>query len=51
MLILGDNEEESGMISVRDREEREEKEVSLQRFKEALHEEVEEKKLQPDFLD
>jgi threonyl-tRNA synthetase len=50
MLILGDDEEESGNISVRDREENEEKEVDLEEFKEALREEVEEKKLESDFL-
>jgi len=50
MLILGDNEEESGLISVRDREENEEKEISVEQFKEALKQEVEEKRLEPDFL-
>ncbi|QGA80142.1 threonine--tRNA ligase [Candidatus Nanohalobium constans] len=50
MLILGDDEEEAGNISVRDREEREEKEISVEEFKEALREEVEEKKLETDFL-
>jgi len=50
MLILGDNEEESGLISVRDREENEEKEISVEQFTEALKQEVEEKRLEPDFL-
>jgi len=50
MLILGDNEEESEKISVRDREENEEKEVNLKEFKKSLREEVEEKKLEPEFL-
>ena len=50
MLILGDNEEESGLVSVRDRQEKEEKEVDLDEFREALREEVEEKKLETDFL-
>jgi threonyl-tRNA synthetase len=51
MLILGDDEEEAGNISVRDREEREEKEVEVDEFREVLKEEVEEKKLAPEFLD
>jgi threonyl-tRNA synthetase len=50
MLILGDDEEEAGNISVRDREEREEKEISIEEFKESLRAEVEEKKLETDFL-
>lgn len=51
MLILGDDEEESGKISVRDREENEEKEVDLEKFKQAVQEEVKGKKLEPDFLE
>jgi threonyl-tRNA synthetase len=51
MLILGDDEEEAGEISVRDREEREEKEINVEEFREALKEEVEEKKLDTEFLD
>ncbi|MFB6241442.1 MAG: threonine--tRNA ligase [Candidatus Nanosalina sp.] len=50
MLILGDDEEEAGNLSVRDRKEREEKEVDLEEFREALKDEVEEKKLEPEFL-
>jgi threonyl-tRNA synthetase len=50
MLILGDDEEEAENLSVRDREEREEDNVGLQEFREALKEEVEEKKLKPEFL-
>jgi threonyl-tRNA synthetase len=50
MLILGDEEEDARNISVRDREENEEKEIDLEEFKEALRREVEEKKLEPDFL-
>ncbi len=50
MLILGDDEEEAGNLSVRDRKEREEKEVGVEEFSEALKEEVEEKKLEPEFL-
>ncbi len=50
MLILGDNEEEAENLSVRDREEREEDNVGLEEFREALKEEVEEKNLETDFL-
>jgi len=50
MLILGDNEEEAENVSVRDREEREQKEVSLEKFKEQLSQEIENKKLSQDFL-
>ena len=50
MLILGDNEEEAENISVRDREENEEKQVNLEEFKKSLKDEVEEKKLEPEFL-
>ncbi|MFP4038707.1 MAG: His/Gly/Thr/Pro-type tRNA ligase C-terminal domain-containing protein, partial [Candidatus Nanohaloarchaea archaeon] len=50
MLILGDEEEEAETISVRDREEREEKEIDVEEFREALKEEVEEKSLEPEFL-
>jgi hypothetical protein len=35
---------------VRDREENEEKDIGVEEFKSALREEVEEKKLEPDFL-
>ncbi len=50
MLILGGDEEESGKISVRDRQEREQKEVSVHEFRKQLEEEVEDRKLEPDFL-
>ncbi|WP_414838006.1 threonine--tRNA ligase [Candidatus Nanosalina sp. VS9-1] len=50
MLILGDDEEEAGNISVRDREEREEGDVDLEEFREALRQEVEDKSLEPEFL-
>ncbi len=50
MLILGDDEEEAGNISVRDREEREQKEVTLEKFKEQLSQEIENKELSQDFL-
>ncbi len=50
MLIIGDNEEEAENISVRDRHEQEEQEVSLEKFKDHLKKEVEEKREEPDFL-
>ena len=50
MLILGDDEEETGKLSVRDREEREESDIGIEEFRDALKEEVQEKKLKPDFL-
>ena len=51
MLILGDDEEAEGTVSVRDREEREERGFSVEEFREQLEEEVEEKRLEPDFLE
>lgn len=50
MIIVGDDEEESGKIAVRDREENEERGFSAGEFREHLKEEVEEKQLEPDFL-
>jgi len=50
MLILGDDEQEAGNLSVRDRQEREKDNVGLEEFKESLKQEVEEKKLETGFL-
>ncbi|MFW5921699.1 MAG: threonine--tRNA ligase [Halodesulfurarchaeum sp.] len=50
MLVLGDNEEDAGNISVRDREERERKDVEFDAFLEHLEEERAEKRIKPDFL-
>ncbi|WP_227353371.1 threonine--tRNA ligase [Haladaptatus salinisoli] len=50
MVIVGGNEEEAGTISVRDRKEREEKDVSLESFRDHLRSEREEKRTDPDFL-
>ncbi|MFB6085314.1 MAG: threonine--tRNA ligase [Halodesulfurarchaeum sp.] len=50
MLVLGDDEEDAGNISVRDREERERKEIDLDAFLEHLESEREEKRIEPDFL-
>lgn len=51
MLILGDDEEEAENLSVRDREEREQDDVNFEEFREALKQEVEDKALEPEFLD
>ncbi len=51
MLILGDDEEEAENLSVRDRQEREDGDIGLDEFREHLQSEVEEKRLQPDFLE
>ena len=51
MIVVGGNEEEAGNISVRDRKEREEKDVDLADFREHLAGERDEKRPEPDFLD
>jgi threonyl-tRNA synthetase len=51
MLILGDNEEDDGTISVRDRKERETKDVDPDAFHDHLESEVGEQRTEPDFLD
>ncbi len=50
MLIVGDNEEESGTVSVRDRKERERQDVNPDAFREYLEREVDQKHLEPTFL-
>ncbi|MFB6205060.1 MAG: threonine--tRNA ligase, partial [Haloglomus sp.] len=50
MIIVGDNEEEAGTISVRDRKEREQQDVALEDFRSHLIAEREEKRTEPDFL-
>ncbi|WP_433625253.1 threonine--tRNA ligase [Halomicrococcus sp. NG-SE-24] len=50
MIIVGGDEEESETISVRDRKEREEKDLSLETFREHLEREESEKRTDPDFL-
>ncbi len=50
MLILGDDEEENEKISVRDRQEREEKGVEIEEFHSHLKRETEERRNEPDFL-
>ncbi|GAB7095453.1 threonine--tRNA ligase [Halolamina litorea] len=51
MLIVGDDEEESGTVSVRDRFEREAEGVDTAAFREHLEAERDEKRIEPDFLD
>jgi threonyl-tRNA synthetase len=51
MLVLGDDEADAGAVSVRDRREREEKDVALEAFLDHLDSEVAEKRTEPDFLD
>ena len=50
MLVVGDNEEEAGTVSVRDRQERERQDVDPDAFLAHLRAEREEKRTQPDFL-
>jgi threonyl-tRNA synthetase len=51
MLVVGDNEEEAGTVSVRDRFENEEKDVEVETFREHLESEIETKRVEPDFID
>jgi len=51
MLVLGDDEEDAGTVSVRDRQEREQKDVALDEFLAHLDSEVDGKRTAPDFLD
>ncbi len=50
MLVVGDNEEEAGTVSVRDRFENERKDVDVEMFHEHLRGEVDEKRIEPDFV-
>ena len=49
MLVVGDDEEEAGTVSVRDRFESERKDVDVDAFREHLGSEVEEMRVEPDF--
>ncbi|ADB61660.1 threonyl-tRNA synthetase [Haloterrigena turkmenica DSM 5511] len=49
-IIVGDNEEDDGNISVRDRFEDQEYDVEIEDFKQHLEAEIEEQRTQPDFL-
>ncbi|WP_092700341.1 threonine--tRNA ligase [Halovenus aranensis] len=51
MLIVGDNEEEAGTVSVRDRFENESKDIEVEAFRNHLADEVESRRVEPDFLE
>ncbi|GGJ09497.1 threonine--tRNA ligase [Halobellus salinus] len=50
MLIVGGDEAEAGTISVRDRKERERGDVDIETFRDHLQSEVDDRRLEPDFL-
>ena len=50
MLVVGDDEEGAGTVSVRDRFEAEAKGVDVETFRDHLESEVDEKRLEPDFV-
>ena len=51
MLIVGGDEADAGTVSVRDRKERQQKDVDLEAFIEHLEAERDEKRTEPDFID
>ncbi|WP_135828202.1 threonine--tRNA ligase [Halorussus halobius] len=51
MLVVGDDEEAAGTVSVRDRQERERDDVAVEAFADHLREEISEKATQPTLLD
>jgi len=51
MLIVGDDEEDAGTLSVRDRFENQKKDVPIEQFCDHLHDEVDGKRVEPDFLE
>ena len=51
MLIVGDDEEADETVSVRDREERDRNDVSVEQFRDHLREEVDSKATEPTFLE
>jgi threonyl-tRNA synthetase len=51
MLIVGDDEEEDGTLSVRDRFENQTQDVPIEQFRAHLEDEVEDKVVEPDFLE
>lgn len=51
MLIVGDDEEDDGTVSVRDRQERDENDVEVERFRDHLEGEVESKATDVTFLE
>jgi threonyl-tRNA synthetase len=51
MIVVGDDEEENGTISVRDRKEQERQDVDVETFREHLESEYDEKRIEPDFIE
>jgi threonyl-tRNA synthetase len=51
MLVVGDDEEEAGTVSVRDRFEEEAKDVGVETFRAHLEGEIDEKRIEPDFVE
>jgi threonyl-tRNA synthetase len=51
MLVVGDDEEAAGTVSVRDRFEAERNDVAVETFREHLRAEVDERRVEPDFVD
>ncbi|AKH98376.1 threonine--tRNA ligase [Halanaeroarchaeum sulfurireducens] len=51
MIVVGDDEEDAGTVSIRDRKERELKDVSIAEFRTHLDGERDEKRTEPDFLE
>ncbi len=51
MLIIGDEEEESETLSVRDRFENQQKDIPIEQFRAHLESETAEKRVEPDFLE
>jgi threonyl-tRNA synthetase len=51
MLVVGDDEAAAGTVSVRDRFEAERNDVDVETFREHLRGEVDDKRLEPDFVD
>ncbi|PSQ40287.1 threonine--tRNA ligase [Halobacteriales archaeon QS_9_68_42] len=51
MLVVGDDEATAGTVSVRDRFEEERKDVDVGTFREHLRAEVDEKRIEPDFVE
>jgi threonyl-tRNA synthetase len=51
MLVVGDDEAAAGTVSVRDRFEAERNDVDVETFREHLRAEVDDKRLEPDFVD
>jgi len=51
MLVVGDNEEDAETVSVRDRFENERNDVGIETFRDHLASEIDDKRLEPDFVD